>query len=277
MRIYQKLTAAWQQQNSLLCIGLDPDADKLPAYFSKSKQPYLEFCRMIVDATAPHACAFKPQAAHFAAKGREQELQLLISYIRTNYPKHVVILDAKRGDIGSTAAYYAEEAFERYAADAVTLSPYLGYESVAPYLAYGDKGIIVLCRTSNADSSWLQNDSRDAEPVFEKVARRVAQWNTDGQCMLVAGATYPEELARIRSLVGHMPLLVPGIGAQGGDLAQVIKHGLDEHKTGLLISSSRGILYPANDPTESCGAFEMASANAAKSLKSQINDLINNL
>ncbi len=268
MTIYEKLNAVWQSQQSLVCVGLDPDHNRIPAHLSQSDRPYFDFCTAIVDATAPYVCAFKPQAAHFAAVGRESELADVIDYIRSKYPHLVVILDAKRGDIGSTATYYAQEAYVRYGADAVTLSPYLGYESVAPYLEYADKGVILLCRTSNADSNWLQNDPNDPVPVYQRVAKRVAQWNTQGQCMLVAGATYPEELAVIRGLVGDMPLLVPGIGAQGGDLAAVMAHGLDSHATGLLISSSRGILYAGESEGEN---FAAAAGAAALALKDAIN------
>lgn len=266
MTVYKKLAVAWQRQNSLLCVGLDPDLERMPDQIAASKTPYFNFCCAIVDATAEHVCAFKPQFAHFAAQGAEHELAQLITYIKTRYPQIVVILDAKRGDIGSTAEYYAKEAYQRYDADAVTLSPYLGYESVAPYLAYPDRGIVVLCRTSNPDSNWLQNDIRDTPPIYQRVAERVAQWNSSGQCMLVAGATFPEELGHIRRLVGEMPLLVPGIGAQGGNLQAVMSHGLDAQGAGLLISSSRGILYAGGDK-----GFENAASDAAAELKVSIN------
>ena len=266
MTIYDKLTLAWRNQNSLVCVGLDPDYDKIPVKFKRGQQPYFDFCCAIVDATAPFVCAFKPQIAHFAAVGREMELAALLAYIKDKYPHLLTILDAKRGDIGSTAAYYAKEAYERYGADAVTLSPYLGFESVAPYLAYADKGIIVLCRTSNPDSDWLQNDNSDSIPVYQRVAARVAHWNREGQCMLVTGATYPQELATVREIVGDMPLLVPGIGAQGGDLAAVMNNGLDENSMGLMISSSRGILYAGEGDD-----FDGAAARAAEALKNQIN------
>ncbi len=266
MNVYQKLQRAWTRQNSLLCVGLDPDAARIPSHLIQLPDSYFEFCRRIVDATAPFACAFKPQAAHFAAVGKESELAQLMGYIKQSYPQHLLILDAKRGDIGSTASYYAQEAYERFGADVVTLNPYLGYESVAPFLEYKDKGVVLLCRTSNADSDWLQNDRQDETPVYQRVAQRVLQWNEAGQCMLVAGATYPEELGVIRGLVGHMPLLVPGIGAQGGDLAAVMQHGADEQGTGLLISSSRGILYAGNDT-----AFADAAAQAAAQLQGEIN------
>ena len=260
-----KLKTAWQQNESLVCVGLDPDKEKIPKHIAAEGQ-YYEFCKAIVDATAGACCAFKPQFAHFAAAGRESELADLIAYIRTNYPRHVVILDAKRGDIGSTAAYYAEEAYERYGADTVTLNPYLGLESIQPFLDYEDRGVTILCRTSNADSDWLQNS--DAPPIFERVARRVNEWNTHGQCMLVTGATYPEELGRVREVVADMPLLVPGIGAQGGDLAAVMAHGKTPSGYGLVISSSRGILYAGHGAD-----FAEAANSAAHELRAKINAL----
>jgi orotidine-5'-phosphate decarboxylase len=266
LTVYDKLETAWQKQNSLLCVGLDPEDERLPRSMNDATTPYFDFCRDIVDATAPYACAFKPQAAHFAAVGREDELAAVIAYVRTNYPDLLVVLDAKRGDVGSTARYYAREAYERYDADVVTLSPYLGYESVEPYLEYADRGVVLLCRTSNADSDWLQNSPQDETPVYQRVAQRVVAWNGRQQCMLVAGATYPEELGRIRQIVGNMPLLVPGIGAQGGDLAGVMAHGLDNRGTGMLISSSRAILY-----AESGDAYATAAAAAARTLRDEIN------
>lgn len=262
---YEKLQRSWEQHDSLVCVGLDPDVDRIPSHLA-SDRVYFDFCRAIVDATADAVCAFKPQAAHFAAHGREQELADLIAYIRTHHPDHIVILDAKRGDIGSTAAYYAREAYIRYGADTVTLNPYLGYESIQPFLQYEEKGVVILCRTSNADSDWLQN--ADQPPVYERVAKRVAEWNTAKQCMLVTGATYPEELGRVRALVGDMPLLVPGIGAQGGDLQAVLQHGLTESASGLVISSSRGILY-AGEGVD----FADAARAEAETLKKDINSL----
>lgn len=262
---YEKLQQSWDQHDSLVCVGLDPDADRIPKHLSADRL-YYDFCRAIVDATADSVCAFKPQAAHFAAHGREQELADLIAYIHARHPRHIVILDAKRGDIGSTAAYYAREAYVRYNADTVTLNPYLGYESIEPFLQYEDKGVVILCRTSNADSDWLQNF--DQPPVYERVAQRVAEWNTSNQCMLVTGATYPEELGRVRTLVGEMPLLVPGIGAQGGDLQAVLRHGLTESGSGLVISSSRGILYAGQGAD-----FADAARAEAEQLKKDINSL----
>jgi len=267
MKFHAKLCQAWRQQRSFLCVGLDPDMSRLPEVFQREDKPYWKFCREVVDATAPYACAFKPQFAHFAAVGAEDQLAELIQYIKTSYPDHIVILDAKRGDVGSTAAFYAQEAYQRYDADAVTLSPYLGFDSVEPYLRYDDRGVIVVCRTSNAHSDWLQKSQfSDGRPVFLQVAETVAQWNTNDQCMLVAGATYPEELGQIRNVVADMPLLVPGIGAQGGDLQAAVCNGANSVKEGLLISSSRGIIY-----ADSSAQFAQAAAVAAEKLRDDIN------
>ena len=201
--LIQRLENAWQRYQSWVCVGLDPDPAKMPAALAGADQPYFEFCRTIIDATAPYVAAFKPQFAHFAAAGREVELARVIHYARERWPDHVVILDAKRGDIGSTAAFYAKEAYERYRAHAVTINPYLGEESVRPFLDYEDGGVVVLCRTSNPDSDWLQ--AHGLPPVHLRVAERVMQWNTSGQCMLVTGATYPEELAEIRAAAPTVP------------------------------------------------------------------------
>ena len=243
MNFISKLRKRWDSADSLLCVGLDPQIDRIPDALRSKHSPYFEFCKEIVDATHEFVCAFKPQAAYFSAVGAEKELEQLISYIKNVYPDIPVILDAKRGDIGSTAALYAQEAYQRYGADAVTVNPYLGFESIEPYMNYSDKGIVVLCRTSNAGSDWLQKDQADSIPVYQRVAQQVAEWNEAEQFVLVTGATYPEELGRVRQIVGDMPLLVPGIGAQGGDIEAVLKSGLNKESTGLIISSSREILY----------------------------------
>ena len=243
MNFISKLKKRWDSADSLLCVGLDPQIDRIPEVLRSKHSPYFEFCKEIVDATHEFVCAFKPQAAYFSAVGAEKELEELISYIKNVYPEIPVILDAKRGDIGSTAALYAQEAYQRYGADAVTVNPYLGFESIEPYMNYSDKGIVVLCRTSNAGSDWLQKSETDSIPVYQRVAQQVAEWNQAEQFILVTGATYPEELGRVRQIVGDMPLLVPGIGAQGGDIEAVLKNGLNKESTGLIISSSREILY----------------------------------
>lgn len=223
----------------------------------------LDFCRDMVDATADLVCAFKPQIAYFSALGLENELQALIAYIHAKHPGVPVILDAKRNDIGDTAKLYAQEAFERYDADAVTVNPYLGSESIAPFLRYTDRGVIVLCRTSNPDSAWLQQYPDEESPLYLRVARQAADWNQSGNLMLVAGATYPEELGRIRAEVGDIPLLVPGVGAQGGDLEAVLRQGADSKGEGLVINASRAVLY-ADSKDPSGGARAAAEAFRAE-------------
>ncbi|MEZ5611824.1 MAG: orotidine-5'-phosphate decarboxylase [Rhodocyclaceae bacterium] len=245
MTFVETLAAAWRGRNSLLCVGLDPDPSRFPAHLQGRPDAIFEFCRDIVDATADLVCSFKPQIAYFAARRAEDQLEALIAHIHTAHPGVPVILDAKRGDIGSTAEQYAVEAFERFRADAVTINPYMGRDSVEPWLAYPDKGVILLCRTSNPGGSDLQFlDVGGGEKLFERVARLVAsEWNTTGQCALVVGATFPQEIARVRELVGEVPLLVPGIGAQGGDIEATVRAGRTASGGGLMINSSRAILY----------------------------------
>jgi orotidine-5'-phosphate decarboxylase len=244
MTFISTLEAAWQSNNSLLCVGLDPDPEKLPIHLRGRPDATFNFCKGIVDATADVACCFKPQIAYFAAQSAEGALERLIVHIHEKHPGIPVILDAKRGDIGSTAEQYAKEAFERYGADAVTVNPYMGRDSVEPWLAYADKGVILLCRTSNPGGSDLQSLDVGGEKLYERVARLVAtEWNSTGQCALVLGATFPAEIARVREIVGDLPLLVPGIGAQGGDVEATLKAGKTKQGTGLMINSSRAILY----------------------------------
>lgn len=239
-----KLSAAWTANDSLLCVGLDPDMAKLPAHFQQAPDGIVQFCTEIIDATADLACAFKPQIAYFAALGAERQLEQICAYLRANYPQIPIILDAKRGDIGATARQYAREAFDRYGADAVTVNPYMGSDSVEPYMEWSERGVIILCRTSNAGGSDLQFLQVDGQPLYQHVARLVAnKWNANGQCALVVGATFPEELAQVRAIVGDMPLLVPGIGAQGGDIAATVAAGKTAAGAGMMINSSRAILY----------------------------------
>lgn len=239
------LDAAWYRNDSLLCVGLDPDPARYPPHLAGRADAAFEFCREIVDVTADLVCAFKPQIAYFAAQRAEDQLEALVQHIHARHPGIPVILDAKRGDIGATARQYAHEVFERFGADAVTVNPYMGYDSIEPYLAHPGKGVIVLCRTSNAGGDDLQSlRLSDGEFVYERVARMAAdEWNSRGTLALVVGATYPKELARVRSLVGDMPLLVPGIGAQGGDIEATIVAGRTEGGTGMIVNSSRAILY----------------------------------
>jgi len=238
-----QLGNAWVRSESLVCVGLDPLPERMPAGIPGTPAGCLEFCCEIVDSVADLVCAFKPQAAHFGALGAEVELAELIAYIHARHPGVPVILDAKRGDVGSTAALYAREAFVRYDADAVTVNPYPGPEGLRPFLSYGDRGVVVLCRTSNPESDWLQGRTHDGEPLYVHVARAANHWSPVGNLMLVAGATYPEELARIRSVAPTIPLLVPGVGTQGGEVAAVLRAGLDAEGYGLVINASRSVLY----------------------------------
>ena len=247
----QQLQSAWASQGSMLCVGLDPDPKRLPSSLQGKSEGIFEFCREIADATADLACSFKPQFAYFASQGAEAQLEKLIGYLKNKHPKIPVILDSKRGDIGSTAEQYALEAFERYGADAVTVNPYMGFDSIEPYLRHTGKGVIVLCRTSNPGGSDLQflNISPSGEPLYLHVAKLAAQkWNASGQISLVVGATFPEEIAKVREIVGEMPLLIPGIGAQGGDIDATVKAGSIANKlgTGMMINSSRAILYASS-------------------------------
>lgn len=267
MGFMQAWRARWQTANTLLCVGLDPEPTRFPAQLKDDPDAVFAFCRAIVDATAPYVCTFKPQIAHFAALGEEAALQRLIAHIHATHPGIPVILDSKRSDIGSTARHYTEEAFDRYRADAATVNPYLGRDSIQPFLDHGDKGVIVLCRTSNPGAGEFQDLRVDGLPLYRHVARRVAtDWNANDNCMLVVGATWPEELAQVRADVGDMPFLVPGIGAQGGDVAAVIRAGATADGSGLIISSSRAILYAGNDEN-----FSTAAAHAARAQRDAIN------
>ena len=268
-----KLRARWQTADTLLCVGLDPDPARFPDAFVDSAldgsgDALFSFCRDIADATAEHACAFKPQIAYFAAhNGGEAALQRLIAHINASHPDVPVILDAKRGDIGTTAQQYAAEAFDRFGADAVTLNPYMGRDSADPFLQRNDRGCIFLCHTSNPGARDFQELPVDGEPLYRRVARTIAgEWNAAGNCALVVGATFPEELKAIRGIVGDMPLLIPGVGAQGGDAEAVVRNGATADGTGLMINSSRGILYASMDDD-----YAVAAARAAKALRDEIN------
>jgi orotidine-5'-phosphate decarboxylase len=264
-----KLNAAIARNDSLLCVGLDPDIAKLPAELRGRPQAIADFCKAIIDATADMACAFKPQIAYFAALAAEDQLQVVCDYLRSAYPHIPIVLDAKRGDIGATAEQYAREAYERYGADAVTVNPYMGFDSVEPYLQWQDRGVIVLCRTSNPGGSDLQFLQVDGQPLYQHVARLVAErWNRNGQCALVVGATFPQEIAQVRAIVGDMPLLVPGIGAQGGDIEATVRAGQTANGTGMMINSSRAILYAK--PADGEG-FADAAARVARETRDAIN------
>jgi orotidine-5'-phosphate decarboxylase len=261
------LTGAWGRSNSLLCVGLDPDREKIPDHLRTLKAPLFEFNRVIIEATSDLVCAYKPQMAFYAASGLERDLERTIAYIHDKHPGIPVILDAKRGDVGSTAEMYAREVFDRYGADAVTVNPYLGGDTLDPFLERIDKGVIILCRTSNPGATDIQDLEVKGEKLYRIVARKAArEWNRHGNVLLVVGATYPQELGEIRSLVGNMPFLVPGIGAQGGDIERAVINGKTPDGTGMIINSSRGIIYAGGGKD-----FPQASRAAALQLKNQIN------
>jgi orotidine-5'-phosphate decarboxylase len=269
MNFIDKLSAAWSRNDSLLCVGLDPDVARFPAQFQQHPERIVQFCKAIIDASADLACAFKPQIAYFAALGAEAQLETICRYLRDTYPHIPLILDAKRGDIGATARQYAREAFDRYGADAVTVNPYMGFDSVEPYMEWADRGVIVLCRTSNPGGSDLQFLDVGGEPLYQHVARLVAEkWNRNGQCALVVGATFPEELAQVRKIVGDMPLLVPGVGAQGGDVEATVRAGRTAAGAGMMINSSRAILYATPQGDED---FAAAARRVALETRDAIN------
>ena len=263
----EQLQNVWDSNNSLVCVGLDPEIERFPAQVLDQPSPIFQFNKAIIDATADLVCAYKPQFAHYAAYEAEDQLERTIDYIQTTYPGIPVILDSKRGDVGNTAERYAIEAFERYHADAVTVNPYLGGDSLEPFLKHEDKGVIILCRTSNPGAGDLQDLEIGGRRLFHTVAELAARrWNTRGNCMLVVGATYPRELAEVREIVGGMPFLVPGVGAQGGDVAQAVQNGQSAAGAGLVISSSRGILYASSGEN-----FASAAREATEKLRDQIN------
>lgn len=255
----------------MLCVGLDPDPSRFPAAIGTGADAIERFCREIVDATADVVCAFKPQIAYFASQAAEQPLERICAYIRDEYPDVTLILDAKRGDIGSTADHYAREAFQRYGAHAVTVNPYLGTDSIEPFFDSTNNpdggGVILLCRTSNPGGDDLQSLVADGQPIYAHVARRAAEdWSKLGDLALVVGATYPTELADVRAIVGDLPLLVPGVGAQGGDAATVVEHGAAPTGRGLIVNSSRAVLY-ASDGIDFAEAARAEAARTAASLR----------
>jgi orotidine-5'-phosphate decarboxylase len=250
MTFLEMLRDAQQRNGSMLCVGLDPEPARFPGDLKDDAGRIYDFCARIVDATADLVIAFKPQIAYFAAHRAERQLEQLMEHLRRTAPQVPVILDAKRGDIGSTAQQYAMEAFERYGADAVTLSPFMGFDSVQPYLKYAGKGAFLLCRTSNPGGDDLQNQRLSSVPgqplVYEHIARLAqSQWNLNGQLGLVVGATYPQEIARVREIAPDLPLLIPGVGAQGGDAAATVRAGWRANAP-IVVNSSRAILYASN-------------------------------
>lgn len=260
---FDRLALTQEAQKSLLCVGLDPDVSRFPAAIQRSREPIFTFNKAIVDATADVVCCYKPQIAHYAGAGAEEQLEKTIEYIRSR--RMPVLLDAKRGDIGSTAEWYARELFERYGADATTVSPYLGFDAMEPYIEYREKGIFILCRTSNPGGADIQDlVLADGKRLFEHVAEQAAtRWNKYRNVGLVVGATGPQELARIRELVGTMTLLLPGIGAQGADVEQTVTAGAGG---GMLVNASRAVLYASSGKD-----FDRQARAVALSLRDEIN------
>lgn len=247
MTFLDMLRGAQQRNGSMLCVGLDPEPTRFPGALQADASRIYDFCARICDATADLVIAFKPQIAYFAAHRAEDQLERLMRHLRANVPHVPVILDAKRGDIGSTAEQYAVEAFERYGADAVTLSPFMGFDSVQPYLRFPDKGAFLLCRTSNPGGDDLQNQrlaSVEGQPLLYEHVARLAQgpWNLNGQLGLVVGATYPAEIERVRAIAPQLPLLIPGVGAQGGDAVATVRAGWRPDAP-IVVNSSRAVLY----------------------------------
>ena len=267
MRFTDQLAAAQQRNQSMLCVGLDPEPSRFPGDWKGDASRIAEFCAAIVDATRDLVCAFKPQIAYFAAHRAEDQLEQLLAHIRRVAPEVPVILDAKRGDIGATAEQYALEAFQRYRADALTLSPFMGFDSIEPYLRWDGKGLFLLCRTSNPGGDDLQAQSlATGELLYERIARLAAHdWNRNGQLGLVVGATYPREVERVRQLAPTLPLLIPGIGAQGGDAAATVRAGWRGDTAGgtqgaILVSSSRAVLYASAGDDFAAAARRVAQA-----------------
>jgi orotidine-5'-phosphate decarboxylase len=266
MTFLDRLRSAERSNGSMLCVGLDPEPSRFPGALQGDASRIYDFCARIVDATADLVIAFKPQIAYFAAHRAEDQLERLMEHMRRNAPQVPVILDAKRGDIGSTAEQYAREAFERYGADAVTLSPFMGFDSVQPYMKYQGKGAFLLCRTSNPGGDDLQNQrlaSVEGQPLLYEHVARLAQgpWNVNGQLGLVVGATYPAEIERVRKVAPTVPLLIPGVGAQGGDAAATVRAGWRADAP-IVVSSSRAILYAS-------GGDDFAAAARREALRTR--------
>ncbi|AWD32386.1 Orotidine 5'-phosphate decarboxylase [Candidatus Kinetoplastibacterium sorsogonicusi] len=276
MDFYNKLTISWKKNNSLLVVGLDPEPSKFPKELIEKKESIFEFCKCIVDATNNYVCGFKIQIAYFSAYKAENQLEKLCNYIKLNYPELITILDAKRGDIGHTSEKYAQEIFERYEVDSVTVNPYMGLDAILPFLNRKNKGVIILCKTSNKSSKDFQElILNNGNSLYLHIADTIAKkWNYNKQCALVVGATFPNDIKKVRDIVGEdMPLLIPGIGAQGGNLESTINAGINKLGSGILINSSRNILYPYIDNINI--NWMQYSADQAKVLNNKINSIIN--
>lgn len=265
MNVINKYEERARAVHSMVCVGLDSNMDRLPDAYKQQEYPQFAFNKYIIQQTHPYVSAYKPNIAFYESRGVQgwQELKMTLDYLRSEHPEILTICDAKRGDIGSTSEQYATAIFDQLGFDAVTLQPYLGQDALQPFLDRADKGCIILCRTSNPGSGEFQDltiKKRSGKKLWQIIAEKVRDdWNTNNNCMLVVGATYPDELKSVRDLIGDMTLLVPGIGAQGGDIKDTVRAGMNHDGLGLIINSSRGIIF-ADDPSE-----------AARSLRDAIN------
>lgn len=261
-QVEEKYNHRAEKVNSLLSVGLDPDFEKLPANFKTMEFPQFEFNKWIIEETHEFAAAFKPNMAFYEARGEQgiKELKMTMDYLRNHHGDIFTICDAKRADIGNTNSGYVKAIFDYLDFDAITLHPYLGKEALKPFLDRKDKASIILCRTSNSGAGELQDLEAHGKSIWQIVAEKVSQeWNYNHNCMLVVGATYPDEMKIVRSIVGEMTLLAPGVGAQGGDVEATVKAGLNSLKLGMIINSSRGIIFSENPKEE------------AKKLRDEIN------
>lgn len=263
----EKLYHRWKQKQTLVCVGLDTDLEKIPTHLRQEKYPLFSFNKAVIDATHDLVCAYKPQIAFYSAYGAENQLEMTFQYLRSTYPDIPTILDAKRGDIGSTAEMYAKEAFDRYHADAITVNPYLGGDSMEPFLSRAEKGIIILCKTSNPGSGEIQALKVDGEEIYRKIAYLAQnRWNLNNNVCLVVGGTYPKELAKVRKMAPDIPILVPGVGAQGAKVKDIVENGMTDDHTGLIINSSRKIIYASSDAD-----FDDAARETTLALRDEIN------
>ncbi len=272
MTFQDKLNNIIEKNNSLVCVGLDTDIEKIPHHLKKEDYSIFEFNKEIINATHDLVCAYKPNSAFYEALGDRgvRELKMTCDYINQNYPKIPIILDAKRADIGNTNNGYIKYAYEYVGADAITLNPYLGKDALQPFLNLKEKGSIILCKTSNSGAGEFQDLKVEDKQLYKIIAEKVAtEWNAKSNCLLVVGATYPQELNEVRQLVGDMTILVPGIGAQGGDLEKTIKAGLNSKKSGLIINSSRAIIYASSGED-----FAEKAGEETKKLRDEINKYI---
>ncbi len=272
MTFLEKLAQASLTNRSLLSVGLDADFHKLPTHLSKQSYPLFEFNRQIIDVTADLVCAYKLNSAFYEALGHDgiYQLKLTFDYLRQHYPQIPTILDAKRADIGNTNLGYVQFVFDYLGADSLTVNPYLGREAIQPFLDYTDKGIIVLCKTSNPGSGEFQNLQVNNRPLYQIIAQKVAtEWNTNGNCLLVVGATYPKELVELRQLLPNITFLIPGVGAQGGDLQATILAAKNQHNVGFIVNSSREIIFASSGLD-----FALEARQKTQALRDQINSYL---